>query len=299
MQTLHGKNLLKEKPVVVGIGELLWDLLPSGKKAGGAPINFVYHATQLGAEGYAISSVGEDLLGNEIIEELNKNNIRYLIERVPYPTGTVSVELDDKGIPVYQITKAVAWDHIKPTANAIDLAEQADAICFGTLAQRSKESRETIQSILSFVSDSAYKFFDINLRQNYFSKEIVEESLYLANIVKCNNEELDVLCDFFGISPAGDKAVAWLLEKYNLKMFVLTAGASHSTIYTKDEVSTVKTPKVDIKDTVGAGDSFSGALIVSLLKGKSLKEAHQFAVETAAYVCSKSGAWPAYGKDTE
>ena len=219
MQTLHGKNLLKEKPVVVGIGELLWDLLPSGKKAGGAPINFVYHATQLGAEGYAISSVGEDLLGNEIIEELNKNNIRYLIERVPYPTGTVSVELDDKGIPVYQITKAVAWDHIKPTANAIDLAEQADAICFGTLAQRSKESRETIQSILSFVSDSAYKFFDINLRQNYFSKEIVEESLYLANIVKCNNEELDVLCDFFGISPAGDKAVAWLLEKYNLKNF--------------------------------------------------------------------------------
>ena len=209
------------------------------------------------------------------------------------------MELDDKGIPVYQITKAVAWDHIKPTANAIDLAEQADAICFGTLAQRSKESRETIQSILSFVSDSAYKFFDINLRQNYFSKEIVEESLYLANIVKCNNEELEVLCDFFGISPAGDKAVAWLLEKYNLKMFVLTAGASHSTIYTKDEVSTIKTPKVDIKDTVGAGDSFSGALIVSLLKGKSLKEAHQFAVETAAYVCSKSGAWPAYGKDTE
>ena len=128
MQTLHGKNLLKEKPVVVGIGELLWDLLPSGKKAGGAPINFVYHATQLGAEGYAISSVGEDLLGNEIIEELNKNNIRYLIERVPYPTGTVSVELDDKGIPVYQITKAVAWDHIKPTANAIDLAEQADVL---------------------------------------------------------------------------------------------------------------------------------------------------------------------------
>ena len=266
----------RRKPIVVGIGELLWDMLPSGKKAGGAPINFVYHASCLGAEGYAISAVGDDELGKEIVDELDKNHIQHLIEKVPYPTGTVQVELRE-GIPTYTIHERVAWDHISPTSDAIDLAEKADAICFGPLAQRSRQSRETIQAISSFAPKDAYRLLDINLRQRYYDKELIEESLYLANVLKVNDEEFNVLRDLFG-----------------LRMFVLTAGSSHSTIYTREEISTLPTPEVTVADTVGAGDAFSGALIISLLKGKSLSEAHHFAVKTAAFVCTKEGAWPVY-----
>lgn len=282
-----------KKPVVVGIGELLWDMLPTGKKAGGAPINFVYHASRLGAEGYAISAVGDDDLGHEILKELDNNSIQYLIEKVPYPTGTVQVTLQN-GIPDYVINERVAWDHLSPTSNAIDLAERADAICFGTLGQRSAQSRETIQAILSFAPDEAYRCFDINLRQHYYTKELIEESLYLANVFKINDEELAVLRDMFRLEGTDKEVAKWFIERYNLRMLVLTAGASYSTIYTVKEESTLQTPEVQVADTVGAGDAFSGALIISLLKGASLKEAHEFAVKTAAYVCTKEGAWPAY-----
>lgn len=284
-----------KKPVVVGIGELLWDMLPTGKKAGGAPINFVYHASRLGAEGYAISAVGDDDLGHEILKELDNNSIQYLIEKVPYPTGTVQVTLQN-GIPDYVINERVAWDHLSPTSNAIDLAERADAICFGTLGQRSAQSRETIQAILSFAPDEAYRCFDINLRQHYYTKELIEESLYLANVFKINDEELAVLRDMFRLEGTDKEVAKWFIERYNLRMLVLTAGASYSTIYTVKEESTLQTPEVQVADTVGAGDAFSGALIISLLKGASLKEAHEFAVKTAVYVCTKEGAWPAYEK---
>lgn len=284
-----------KKPVVVGIGELLWDMLPTGKKAGGAPINFVYHASRLGAEGYAISAVGDDDLGHEILKELDNNSIQYLIEKVPYPTGTVQVTLQN-GIPDYVINERVAWDHLSPTSNAIDLAERADAICFGTLGQRSAQSRETIQAILSFAPDEAYRCFDINLRQHYYTKELIEESLYLANVFKINDAELAVLRDMFRLEGTDKEVAKWFIERYNLRMLVLTAGASYSTIYTAKEESTLQTPEVQVADTVGAGDAFSGALIISLLKGASLKEAHEFAVKTAAYVCTKEGAWPAYEK---
>ena len=284
-----------KKPVVVGIGELLWDMLPTGKKAGGAPINFVYHASRLGAEGYAISAVGDDDLGHEILKELDNNSIQYLIEKVPYPTGTVQVTLQN-GIPDYVINERVAWDHLSPTSNAIDLAERADAICFGTLGQRSAQSRETIQAILSFAPDEAYRCFDINLRQHYYTKELIEESLYLANVFRINDAELAVLRDMFRLEGTDKEVAKWFIERYNLRMLVLTAGASYSTIYTVKEESTLQTPEVQVADTVGAGDAFSGALIISLLKGASLKEAHEFAVKTAAYVCTKEGAWPAYEK---
>lgn len=235
-----------KKPVVVGIGELLWDMLPTGKKAGGAPINFVYHASRLGAEGYAISAVGDDGLGREILEELDNNSIRYLIEKVPYPTGTVQVTLQD-GVPDYIINERVAWDHLSPTSNAIDLAERADAICFGTLGQRSAQSRELV-----------------------------------------------VLRDMFHLEGTDKEVAHWFIEHYNLRLVVLTAGGAYSTIYTANEESTLQTPEVQVADTVGAGDAFSGALVISLLKGASLREAHEFAVRTAAYVCTKEGAWPAY-----
>ena len=249
-----------KKPVVVGIGELLWDMLPTGKKAGGAPINFVYHASRLGAEGYAISAVGDDGLGREILEELDNNSIRYLIEKVPYPTGTVQVTLQD-GVPDYIINERVAWDHLSPTSNAIDLAERC---------------------------------FDINLRQHYYTKELIEESLYLANMLKVNDGELVVLRDMFHLEGTDKEVAHWFIEHYNLRLVVLTAGGAYSTIYTANEESTLQTPEVQVADTVGAGDAFSGALVISLLKGASLREAHEFAVRTAAYVCTKEGAWPAY-----
>ncbi|MGM9797933.1 MAG: carbohydrate kinase [Parabacteroides sp.] len=284
----------KRRPIVVGIGELLWDILPTGKKVGGAPINFVYHASCLGAEGYAVSAIGDDNLGREIIEELDKYHIQHLIEKVPYPTGTVKVELTDDGIPSYTINERVAWDHIIATSNAIDLAEQADAICFGTLAQRSAQSRETIQAISSFAPEDAYRLFDINLRQHYYSKELIEESFYLANVLKANDKEFAILRDLFGLAGSEEEIARWFIKKYNLRMLVLTAGASHSTIYTKEEISILPTPAVKVADTVGAGDAFDAALIIALLKGKSLMQAHQEAVKCAAFVCSKAGAWPDY-----
>lgn len=285
---------VNKKPLVVGIGEFLWDMLPTSRKVGGAPINFVYHASRLGAEGYAISAVGDDDFGNDLLAELNRNNIRYLVEKVPYPTGTVQVFLDEAGIPEYTIQERVAWDHLSPTSDAIDLVEQADAICFGSLAQRSLQSRETIQSIISFAPEESYRCFDMNLRQHYFSKEIIQESLYLANVLKVNQEELKVMRNLFRLDGTDREVADWFRTKYNLRMVILTAGDSYSTVFSEEEISTMPTPVVKVVDTVGAGDAFTGALLMALLDGAGLKESHRFAVEKAAFVCSKEGAWPLY-----
>lgn len=282
---------MKKKPIIIGIGELLWDVLPTGKKAGGAPINFVYHASKLGAESYAISAVGKDPLGDEIMQEINKIDIGYLIERVNYPTGTVLVELKD-GIPNYTIIEGVAWDHIPLTESMKTLAKKADAVCFGTLAQRSETSRETIQTLLSFVPENSYRILDINIRQHYYSKEIIVSSLRSCNVFKINDDELLMIKNIFEIDKMSDAdACKWLVENFNLKFMILTAGANYSAIYTHDNVSHIVTPKVKVADTVGAGDSFTGAFISSILDGKMLAEAHQAAVDRAAFVCTRAGAW--------
>lgn len=282
-----------KKPIVVGIGELLWDVLPTGKRAGGAPINFVYHATQMGAEGYAISAVGNDLSGTEIVQELEKNHISNSLGTVEYPTGSVMVELKE-GIPTYTIIEGVAWDHIPLTQESIDLIKRADAICFGTLALRSQASKETILSLLSYAREDALRFFDINIRQSYYSKELIETLLHKANVFKINDEELVLLRDMCKLEGSDEEVCRQILQKYNLKYLVLTAGCAFSSIYTTNEVSTIPTPRVEVADTVGAGDSFSGAFVYSVLTGKSLREAHQTAVETAAFVCTQEGAWPPY-----
>ena len=286
----------KNKPVVVGIGELLWDVLPTGKRAGGAPINFVYHATQMGAEGYAISAVGNDLSGTEIVQELEKNHISNSLGIVEYPTGSVMVELKE-GIPTYTIIEGVAWDHIPLTQESIDLVKKADAICFGTLALRSQVSKDTILSLLTYAREEALRFFDINIRQHFYSKELIESLLELANVFKINDEELEMLRPMFGLEGTIEDMCRWFMKKYGLRYLVLTAGAEYSTIFSEEEVSTIPTPKVQVVDTVGAGDSFSGAFISSILTGKPLREAHEKAVKVAAYVCTQSGAWPAYPKD--
>ncbi|MGI6074001.1 MAG: carbohydrate kinase family protein [Fermentimonas sp.] len=282
---------MKNKPVIIGIGELLWDLLPTGKKAGGAPINFVYHASRLGAESYAISAVGNDQLGDEIMQEIDKIGIGHIIERVDYPTGTVLVELKD-GIPDYTIIEGVAWDHIPFTEEMKQLARRADAICFGTLAQRSETTRETIQTIISYVPEDSYKILDVNIRQHYYSKEIIVSSLNNCNVFKINDDELFLMKEIFDIEELSEADTCkWFIETFNLKFIIITAGADYSAIYTDSEVSHIETPKVKVADTVGAGDSFTGAFISSILDGKTLAEAHQAAVDRAAFVCTKFGAW--------
>lgn len=284
-------NKIKEKPIIIGIGEFLWDMLPTGKKAGGAPVNFVYHALRMGAESYAISAVGNDLLGDEIMKELDEIGIEYVIERVDIPTGTVVVSLKD-GIPDYEIIENVAWDYIPMTNQIEDLARKADAICFGTLAQRSKKSRKTIQSVLSIAPKETYKVFDINIRQNFYTKEIITASLNACNVLKMNDEELVLLKELFDNSENDENIVCnWFIKEFNLRFLILTAGSNYSKIFTPKTCSHIKTPTVEVVDTVGAGDSFTGAFITSVLNGRSLSESHQEAVRRAAFVCTRNGAW--------
>ena len=279
------------KPIIIGIGELLWDMLPTGKKVGGAPVNFAYHASRLGAAGYAVSAVGKDALGDEIIQEIDKVNINPVIDRVNYPTGTVGVELNE-GIPAYTINEGVAWDYIPLTEAMKQLAKRADAVCFGTLAQRSEVSRNTIQALLSCVPVDSYRILDINIRQHYYSEKVITDSLRSSNVFKMNDEELILLKKLFKKQPFTDEEVClWFLKEFNLKFLILTAGANYSIIYTPEGLSYIKTPVVNVVDTVGAGDSFTGAFISSILDGKSASDAHQTAVDRAAYVCSQAGAW--------
>lgn len=287
-----------QKPVVIGIGELLWDMLPGGRQAGGAPINFVYHASCLGAEGYAISAVGQDEDGKDIISELERNGINYCIPKVDFQTGYVPVTLKD-GIPTYVITENVAWDHIPLTEQAIELVKRADAICFGTLAQRCETSRKTINALIDQAPDNALKVFDINIRQHYYSKELIEASLKKATIFKINDEELIMLRGLFDLAEDNDDACRSLLSTYHLSHLILTAGSEYSSVYTKDMISTISTPRVQVADTVGAGDSFTGAFIYSLLTGKDVKEAHEQAVKTAAFVCTQAGAWVKYSQENK
>ena len=247
----------------------------------------------MGAEGYAISAVGNDLSGTEIVQELEKNHISNSLGTVEYPTGSVMVELKD-GIPTYTIIEGVAWDHIPLTQESIDLVKRADAICYGTLALRSQASRETILSLLSYAREDALRFFDINIRQSYYFKELIETLLHKANVFKVNDEELVLLRSMCDLEGTDEEVCRKMLRKYNLRYVILTAGSAFSSIFSSDEQSTIPTPKVQVVDTVGAGDSFSGAFIYSILTGKSLREAHQLAVETAAFVCTQEGAWPPY-----
>lgn len=284
------------KPVVIGIGELLWDMLPGGKRAGGAPINFVYHAARLGAEGYAVSAVGHDALGDEILHELEKNGIKYCIERNDYPTGHVKVTLND-GIPSYEIVEGVAWDHLKASPDAVKLVEKADAVCFGTLALRSAESKKAVETLLAHAPADALRFFDVNLRGTYYSRVLIEELLSKANIFKINDEEINVLKQLFDTDGDVDEICRRFISRHHLKYMIFTAGEKYSAVYTDTEKSYLPTPQVKVADTVGAGDAFSGAFVYNILTGKTLAQAHAAAVKVAAFVSTKSGAWPFYEKE--
>lgn len=286
------------KPIVLSLGELLWDMLPTGKRAGGAPVNFIYHATRNNTEGVAVSAVGEDALGDELVAAVKDAGIDSLVQRNAWPTSTVEVMLKN-GIPEYTIVKGVAWDHILYTRQLIDAVEKADAICFGTLGLRSPESHDTIIELLKHARPSAMKFFDINLRGDHYSKELIQELLGYSTVFKINDAELLLLRDMFDIrGTTDDEACRWFLNEYGLDYVILTAGSTFSTIVSKTgESSTIATPHVEVADTVGAGDSFSGTFTGKILNGAPMTEAHRAAVNTAAFVCTQEGAWPAYPEE--
>ena len=281
--------------IVVGMGEALWDVLPEGKKIGGAPANFAYHVSQFGLPSCVVSAIGDDALGKEIIENFTSKGLDQLIAEVPYPTGTVQVEIDQTGIPLYDIKENVAWDNIPYTEHLDALAKRTKAVCFGSLAQRNVVSRETINHFLDTMpkDDDSLIVFDVNLRQGFYNKEILCKSMQNCNILKINDEELITVSRMFGYPGIDLQDKCWiLLGKYNLKMLILTCGINGSYVFTPGDVSFQPTPKVEVTDTVGAGDSFTAAFIASILKGKSVTEAHTIAVKTSAFVCTQKGAMP-------
>lgn len=285
----------RENDLVVGIGEVLWDLLPEGKKLGGAPANFAYHVTQFGLGGCVVSAVGNDIPGVELCSALNDMEVEMFLSVVGYPTGTVKVDVDDAGIPCYDITKDVAWDNIPYCKQLEDIAASTCAVCFGSLAQRNAVSRHTITRFIDAVAarKDALIVFDINLRQDFYTKEILTDSLERCNVLKINNEELEDLSRLLGYDNLEQSRVCRvLMERYNLKLLILTCGVDGSYVFTPEKVSFQPTPRVEVVDTVGAGDSFTAAFVASILRGMSVEQAHVKAVETSAFVCSSKGAMP-------
>ena len=289
------------KDVIVGLGEVLWDVLPDGKKIGGAPANFAYHVGRFGYNSVAVSAIGEDRLGDETLAALDEKGLKYILPRVPYPTGTVQVTLDDDGVPTYEIRENVAWDNVPFTPEIEEVARNCRAVCWGSLAQRNVVSRQTINKFLDTMpdGDGRLKIFDINLRQNFYTKEVLSESVSRCNVLKINDEELVAIGRMFGYPGLDMRDKCWLiLGKYNLDMLVLTCGVNGSYVFTPGSVSFQETPSVEVADTVGAGDSFTGSFCASILSGMPVSEAHWLAVRVSAYVCTQNGAMPSYDPES-
>ena len=282
-----------ENQVIVGMGEALWDVFPEGKKFGGAPANFAYHVSQFGLESYIVSAVGDDELGQEIIDHFHKKNIRHIVETVPYPTGTVQVELDPNGVPQYEIKENVAWDNIPFTPQLEALAHRTRAISYGSLAQRSEVTRQTINKFIDAMpkNEDTLIIFDVNLRQRFYTKDVLDASMRRCNVLKINDEELVTISRMLGYPGTDLQSKCWiLLGRYDLKMLILTCGINGSYVFSKGSMSYFETPNVEVADTVGAGDSFTGSFVASVLSGKPVAEAHRIAVNVSAYVCTQAGA---------
>ena len=276
---------------IVGFGEALWDVFPEGRKIGGAPANFAYHVAQWGLDSCAVSAIGKDDLGDDIVRKFDENGLKYRLERVDFPTGVVQVTLDENKVPSYNIKEGVAWDNIPMTPELETLARNCSAVCFGSLAQRSSVSRATINAFVDLMPEDSLKIFDIN-------EEIVCNSMNKADILKINDEEIIVVAEMLNITGKSQKEICEvLLDRFALKMVILTCGDKGSYVLTAQESSWVDTPKVNVVSTVGAGDSFTGTFIASILLGKTIRQAHEAAVRVSAYVCTCQGAMPAIPQD--
>ena len=280
---------------ILAAGEILWDLLPSGKQLGGAPANFAYHAHALGADARAVSRVGNDPAGREILNRLRALGLSTDGVGVDSeaPTGTVSVELAADGQPRFTIHENVAWDRMAADDASLAFAAQADAVCFGSLAQRSEPSRSNIRKLVAATPATALRVFDINLRQHFYSREIVEDSLRLANALKLNDSELPVLAAIFGLGGGVREQLAALAQRFALRAVALTRGAHGSLLLASGAWSEHPGLAVKVADSVGAGDAFTAAMTLGLLAGRPLDDINRHANEVAAYVCSQPGATPA------
>lgn len=279
---------------MIAIGEVLWDLLPSGPVMGGAPANFAIHAHALGADAHLITRVGEDALGREIIHKLEAIGFPTdLVATHPSaPTGKVSVELGANGQPHYTIHENAAWDFIEANAASVDAVADADVLCFGTLAQRSSASREAIRALVATAPPTALRICDINLRAPFISQEIIADSLTLANALKLNDAELPMLAEMFGLQ--GDEAhqMQALTERFGLRVVALTRGDKGSAILAGGQLSQHPGVPAEVRDTIGAGDSFTAALVLGLVRGWPLETVNEHANAVAAFVCSQPGATP-------
>jgi fructokinase len=283
------------KRTVVGLGELLWDLLPSGKHLGGAPAIFAYITNLLGDTGIPASRVGHDALGDAALHRLAELQLMptFVQHDSTHPTGTVKVELNAAGQPRFDISESVAWDFLEWTPAWQQLAVEADAVCFGSLAQRSAQSRSTIRSFLHASRSEAVRIFDVNLRQNFYAAQVLAESMKLATIVKLNHEELPKIMRLFELDHRGEEDSARrLLSSYHLKLVCVTRGNGGSLVVSADECSEHKGFRVKIADTVGSGDAFTAALAHGYLRGKSLSQINETANRVGAWVAGQSGATP-------
>jgi fructokinase len=286
---------VKLRRKIVGLGEILWDMLPSGRQLGGAPSNFAYISTLLGNEGAVASRVGDDALGHEAVAHLAKVGVSTAAVQVDlqHATGTVQVEVDGNGQPTFHIAENVAWDFLEWTPDWRELAEQADAICYGSLAQRSEVSRSTIRQFLAATRRDAVRIFDVNLRQAFYSSDVLAESMKIAEIVKLNHDELPRVMQILGLDHRDDVSSAKaLIESDGLRLVCITRGERGSLLLNDRSHDEHPGYRVPVRDTVGAGDAFTAALIYEYLRGASLTKMNETANRMGAWVAGRTGAMP-------
>ena len=280
--------------LIVGLGEILWDMFPSGKVIGGAPANFAYHVRELGESSVVVSSVGNDELGREIISGLENNDMStdFLYIDKNHPTGVVFAEINKEGKPSYLIQERVAWDYIPTSKLLRELAFKSAAVCFGTAAQRSRLSRMTIQTFVGLMGQDSVRVLDINLRQNFYSQDVIETSLNLANVLKLNVDELSVVKKLFRLNGDEKNILNELSRKYSLNLIALTRGRKGSILFTEGKTYNHEGYRINLEDTVGAGDAFVAGLVTGMLRDYELDDLHNKANRVASYICSKHGATP-------
>ena len=279
---------------VISIGEILWDCLPDQRKLGGAPANYLYWAHCLGAEAAIISRVGEDDFGQDLLEAWQRKELSSeLIQIDPKKiTGNVDITFSSHGIPDYLIHDDAAWDYLAATPESLNAVSQADVVYFGSLAQRNSVSRKTIYQLLSETPEQAIRVYDINLRQGFFSRASIAQSLKFANVLKVNADELEVLTELFSLVGTDKQKLHQLADVYQLNVAVLTRGQKGSFLYQDQHCFFEPARRIEVVDTVGAGDAFTAALTIGLAQGLSSEAAHTLAADLAADVCSQSGAMP-------
>ena len=280
-------------PLVIGLGEVLWDRFPDGDRLGGAPANFAFHAGQLGAASRVVSRIGRDADGTRMLEALRGEGVDTGDLQIDpdHATGTVQVELK-QGQPTYEIVAPVAWDFLAWTSGLEQLAATVDAVSFGTLAQRNEVSRATIQKFIQQTPKSAIRLFDINLRQQFYSREVIEFGLINSTILKLNGEELVTIGELFDWTGEPPALIDRLLKIFPLRGIAVTLGERGCHLYYGSEQVHSTAPKIEVKDAVGAGDAFAAALVTGLLRGEALQAVADRANEIGAYVASQFGATP-------